>query len=539
MEDPIQQTVEASWRRTKRIPQRPIFIHGMFRTGGTYLWSKFRRLSRYRAYYEPLNEVLASPEEEVRASARQYGGEVMRHPEADFYFAEFPFKPGGGVEHFDESLSFERYALAEDAIHPTLRRYFAHLLAYSLAHQQVPVFKLDRALLRTGWLNANFSPINLLVLRNPLDVWESFKSFGEDFYFKPILCLTLARNRDHSLIGDLANRLGLPMWQASKLEKVLEHYLSWTREAGGALYPFFFEFYVLTTLHSARYAHCILDMTGISSDAVLKAAASNRLSQLGVQISLEDCHMPSRPQPEAVLIQVASIEQACLDRLRGRLPVDFLVPEDRLSVHVESVSDYFRRILGMFQAPAAGEVAVQSDARLPEKWKNQQMFGLAHVGGLGERAESLAEMLQHAQTAELWNQWAKAQAACGHTVSAIAGVRRALELNPQYEAASRNLRLVLCEHKFALARAARFQSVLKWLNSVATDSLGLRVKRLIGAFLRAIWPRWPGSGQILIEVRTLLGRGLARYHARGLAVHVDEHRARAIVGYLSGTDRDS
>ena len=444
---PEQQQVQAPAEATT---QRPIFIQGIFRTGGTYLWFKFRKLPGYRAYYEPLNEVLAKPEEDVRTTVNDFVT-MARHPRADFYFAEFPFRIGGGVEYFHESFSLESYALAENGFDEPLRRYMTHLLTYSLAHQQIPVFKFDRASLRAGWLTANFSPINLLVLRNPRDVWESFRSFGADDPFKTIFCMTLGRNRNHPLLGDLANRLGLPECPFVATAKVFDCYRGWTGQIGDALYPFFFEFYVLTILHSARYADCVLDMTGISSNPVLKTAATSRLKELHIPISLDDCRMPSAQISEVIRSNMTSIENDCLARLNGRLPEAFLIPEQKWALLGPSVSEYFGNIFSRFQTSAAVQFAL-ADTEFRAEAKKQEVLRLISTGHTLQGGQLLSEILQHEQTPKLWEQWAKAQIANSHLVSAAAGLRRAAEFSCRRRAPLRRVRAVLWERNLALVR---------------------------------------------------------------------------------------
>ena len=38
----------------------PVFLHCMWRTGSTFIFGKFRENPRYRCFYEPLNEALAT-----------------------------------------------------------------------------------------------------------------------------------------------------------------------------------------------------------------------------------------------------------------------------------------------------------------------------------------------------------------------------------------------------------------------------------------------------------------------------------------------
>lgn len=506
---------------------RPIFIHGMFRTGGTYVWSKFRKFRDYRGYCEPLHEILARPENVVRALSKDFQAKA-RHPKTDFYFSELPFKVRGGVEYFDESFSVDSCLLPGVNVHKPLRRYFTHLLTYSLAHQQVPVFKLDRALLRTGWLTANFSPINLLVLRNPIDVWESFKSFGENVYFKAATCAVLGMNRAYLPLANIANRYGMPECCATGLTDALSCYTAWTKKVGDALYPLFFELYVLTTLHSARYADCILDMTGISSNESLKAATIQRLNELRIPISLEDCRIPSWEQTPSDRRETERVEQKCLGHLEGRLPEEFLVPGGRLELLAGSVGRYFLEILSRFTAPASRSTFRELSARGLSPEPEDGVAG--RVLGPTDKAdapEMLAEALLAEETPDLWSRWANAQARCGNYVSAIAGFRRCLELEPHCQAAIEDLGRALRQRRVGSTRAL--------LKRCATAPGGLR--RVIASSLRGNLPFLPGGLRALTSrLRfsfVLLGNFLrlrSLYHSRSLAAAGVPLQGLSVVG---------
>src|SRR5689334_15510805 len=128
---------EANKSRSGAKAPRPVFIHAMWRTGSTYVWKKFRDQAQYRAYYEPLNELLARSRKTFVAAASSQAAEKLRHPALkDFYFAEFPFTPGGGVEFFEKALSYERYALEPQAEDEPLHRYINNLLAHAELHGQ-------------------------------------------------------------------------------------------------------------------------------------------------------------------------------------------------------------------------------------------------------------------------------------------------------------------------------------------------------------------------------------------------------------------
>jgi len=104
----------------------------MWRTSSTYVWKKFREQPQYRAYYEPLHELLAKPREQVLSIGHERRSADLRHPPINrSYFAEFPFAAGAGVPFFEKALSYERYCLQENDKDEPLHRYIANLLAFA------------------------------------------------------------------------------------------------------------------------------------------------------------------------------------------------------------------------------------------------------------------------------------------------------------------------------------------------------------------------------------------------------------------------
>ncbi|MGA7415096.1 MAG: hypothetical protein WBW33_31790, partial [Bryobacteraceae bacterium] len=158
----------------------PIFVHGMWRTGSTYIWNKFREQPGYRAYLEPFHEsLLRDKEEDLRRQLPPETAQTSRHPVlSDYYFSEYEIEPVGGIRHFEKRFSYQSYCLGPRSSDPPQLRYIRNLIEAAWRGQQRPVFKFTRGLMRAGWLQANFPSYTILLLRRPLDIWKSFVSFG-------------------------------------------------------------------------------------------------------------------------------------------------------------------------------------------------------------------------------------------------------------------------------------------------------------------------------------------------------------------------
>jgi hypothetical protein len=331
-------------------PASPIFIHAMWRTGSTYIWNKFRERPRYRAYYEPFHEIFIDASLEKLSGAWSDGtASVMRHPHLETaYFAEYADFIRNGHARFEKSFPYQRYYLEETEDEEPLRRYVAELLSFAVANAQIPVLQFNRSLLRTGWLTAHFRPINILLLRRPIDVWKSFISF-ENRYFPTVVCMIAGQDRRHALMESLAGRHGVPFFEGATWEAEYDFYHEYTCENLDRLYPLFYELYLLTTLSALRHADCVIDLNEVTECVVSRAEVCRRLCALGVDVALDDCHVPVYQDLTRADLECLAYEAGGREDLRLTLPSELLIPPDRLEMHQGPVSAYFQDVFSEFR----------------------------------------------------------------------------------------------------------------------------------------------------------------------------------------------
>lgn len=416
--------------------RRPVFIQAMWRTGSTYVWKKFRDQSRYRAYYEPLHECLVQTREQVEASSGADKQVALRHPGIDkFYFAEYPFSQEGGVEYFRKPLSYERYCLQENEKDEDLRKYVGNLIDHAAKNGQTAALQFNRGLLRAGWLAKNFSPIQILVLRNPLDVWKSFLRFP-GHPFETYVCTVLGQNREKAPLSRLPRWLDIPCEIHDTFAQEFPVYTAFAAANKELLYPLFFDFYLLSIIHCAQFADCILDLDGISQDPSLRARATVRLRELGIEMNLDDCTLP-RYAPEASDKEWAAYEQFGSGFLERRLRPTVSISASKFELHRPLLSGYFRTLLSRFVEP---QLAGLRDPVVPaEDSRNaKHMLAVRLFENREFQAASnlLGAALADGETGELWNDWATAQNACARPRLAELGFRQALRSEwPDREAA--------------------------------------------------------------------------------------------------------
>lgn len=419
---------------------RPVFIQAMWRTASTYVWRKFRAQPGYRCYYEPLHEMLIKPREQVLSVGDEGRTSGLRHPPIDRpYFAEFPFAREGGVKFFEKSLSYQRYCLRERDKDEVLQRYINNLIAHASRQKQRPVLQFNRGLLRTGWLTRKFSPVNILVLRKPANVWKSFLSFP-DGAFVGVLCIVLGQNKANWPLSCLPDWLDLPCRIGATIEDDYAAYSSICVELTSRMYASFFDFYLASTLHSARYADCILDVDELSVNPSARAAAQRRLREFGIEMDFSDCSVPSYCLETAQEREWIAYEDFARRFLRARLAADLMLPRRAFHSHRPMLGRYFSQLLGAFVCETPSKLIISPQRAASKYSEGLQLFQASRNE---ESAKAFGDALAGEQTSERWSDWATAHAACSRLVIAELGYRQALKLDRWNSEAAGNLGAVL------------------------------------------------------------------------------------------------
>lgn len=465
--------------------QRPIFIHAMWRTCSTYVWKKFREQPQYRAYYEPLHELLAKSGTQALSIGHERRSSELRHPAIDrSYVAEFPFAANGGVPFFEKGLSYERYSLRADDKDEPLHRYIASLIAYAGRKKQRPVLQFNRSLLRARWLACNFPSVNILVLRHPASVWKSMLSFT-DGAFVGVLCILLGQNKRKPPLKYLPDWLDLPCRIGRGIEDDYAAYAPIAAEIAPRMYPSFFDFYLAATLNCARCADCILDIDELSSNAMARRAAEKRLRQFGIEMEFSDCSAPSSALDSAQELEWLAYEEFARPFLRQRLPADLFLPAKSFDANRPLLGKYFRELLSGFTAPARPK-KISSSAN-PAAWASEKHADGIRVFQSGDpqaSARILAEALTAEPNSERWNDWATAQAACSRLTLAELGYRQSLKMDGWNLEASGNLGAILASegrHSEALPLLEKASVAPSDETAPALSTLLARVRHALGA----------------------------------------------------------
>jgi hypothetical protein len=406
--------------------EMPIFIHAFWRTGSTYLWKKFRDRPQYRAYYEPLHEILIKPEGAILAELSGGDRAALRHPPIDeFYFAEFPFRENGGVECFEKRFSYENYCLDEDKEDEPLRRYIANLIAHASRHGQRAVLQFNRSLFRLGWLRRHFPSVNILLLRRPADVWRSVLSFA-DCSFAGVFYILLGQNRAKPPLCFLPEWTSIPCFAGETIDRDYAFYRPAVMQNVGKLYPAFFDFYVTATIQAASLADCILDIDEISANPQVCKLAEKRLAELGAAIAMDDCRVPSERGVSSQTSEWLAYEDFARVLLPHLLPRSISINYEQLLSHKAMLGEYFWNLLLDFTdraSPGARRLSEIARTAAPTNYMEGVRLLSAHQSE--EACHRFSDALRGKRTRELWRHWAAAQSMCKRPLLAELGHRQA------------------------------------------------------------------------------------------------------------------
>jgi hypothetical protein len=293
------------------VQAQPIFLHGLWRSGTTFVWSCFRKHGGTYCFYEPLHHGLAKLTRRRIERESPTVFEMNRHPTLSApYFAEFaPLVRGRGVQDHRRAFAYERWSMDASESHPVLERYIESLLTLAWRQERAPVLGFTRSSLRIGWMKRRFGGFHLAIRRSPQAVWASFRaeqSLGNNAYF--LMALEVAmRNAAEPDFAPLAESLRLPKcspWQGSKRQRlaILE------RLSDAETFRLVYWLHCLAARHASVHADLVLDLERLAEVNAADAASAAIRARCGLDIDLRGCKVapPRVSLPRAIRREVES-----------------------------------------------------------------------------------------------------------------------------------------------------------------------------------------------------------------------------------------
>jgi hypothetical protein len=316
--------------------RRPVFLHGLWRSGSTYVWSRFRAAEDTLCYYEPLHDGLRRL---TRARIERDTPEAMQHNHhpalAQPYFAEFaPLVAGRGVSKYRRRFAYTRFAPAVDAADLQLEAYVQQLLDHAGGQERSAVLGFNRTGLRIAWLKPRFDACNIHIDRDPIDVFSSYLGqlqAGNYYYFVKWMQI-IAGNPDYPPF-----RAALPLFRRpSAAEALYSNPRRFYRDVVDAasletLYSITFLAWAACALHALEHSDLVIDIARADSADYGASRAEAVRQHCGLSVDFVDMQAPTSPSPLRLAHQ-RLIERAVLgwfvtpegqpfdrDRVRGRL----------------------------------------------------------------------------------------------------------------------------------------------------------------------------------------------------------------------------
>jgi len=283
-------------------PLRPVFLHGLWRSGSTYIWSRFRVAEATRCYYEPLHDGLRRLTLERIRRDTPDTVQNNHHPAMDQpYFAEFaPLVAGRGVQGYRRRFAYDDFAPARDRADGPLEAYVRGLINHARGENRSAVLGFNRTGLRIGWLADRFDACNIHIDRDPIDVFASYLSqlqAGNFYYFVKWMQI-IAGNSSYPPFGRALSRFrGVSAIQSWLLGP--KRYYRGIADAASmdTLYAITFLAWAVCALHALEHSDLIIDIALADRPDYGGEIAETVRKQTGLKVSFGEMHAPASPSP--------------------------------------------------------------------------------------------------------------------------------------------------------------------------------------------------------------------------------------------------
>lgn len=274
---------------------RPIFIHALFRTGSTFLWSALRSSTHHDTYYEPLHEELAYLSPENLSKYRSKHTLNTRHRlDGEWLFAEYePLLERGriGLPGYKRQMAYESYA--DNSAQPVMKAFLDGLIGATERRQ--PVLKMTRSALRQRWFHREYPDgHHLYLVREPREQWASYLSFMTDTArgFARNDAIICGLNKSRALVEPLNSLVPLVQLPTggnffAAYDEIFDSY-SWTDR-----YTLFYYLWLQSLLEAAATGSFIVDMNAVATDRSARMRLESYLGVRGAQLSMAAFEMTS------------------------------------------------------------------------------------------------------------------------------------------------------------------------------------------------------------------------------------------------------
>ncbi|MDY7573969.1 DUF4214 domain-containing protein [Actimicrobium sp. CCI2.3] len=304
----------------------PVFIHSLWRSGSTYLFSVFRRSTDgYWCYQEPVHEIALLSKDSPENLLSFVGDRMraLRHPAlTDSYFLELYEVAAHWREVITKPMIYDEYFSTQ-----TENRLMDYLTALITHAKGRPVIQECRTSCRVGAIKKALGGTHIYLWRNPWDQWWSYKS---TYYFDLTSQLILNAPGHPDVIARLKKEIGFECFHSNDINQELA-YFDRNRLSAEHSYLVFYMLWCLGLFEGIDHADQLLNIDTLSTGQHYRDEVRQQLRQFGVtNIDFSDCKVPQtyydakdkdffvalEDQVHGLLL-LSGFSQAKLDRLQS------------------------------------------------------------------------------------------------------------------------------------------------------------------------------------------------------------------------------
>lgn len=188
----------------------PIFIHGLFRSNSTYFLNKFD-LNNYCCFCEPLHGNLHTVRSIKKPSYKNVTNlkhnDFIKENNIDLYIKNYTYNSKSKkILNFKREFIFFDFELQKEKEASDFKKYIDSLIEISILKNQTPVLKFVRSTLRIEWLDHNYNPLNIFLIRDPKDQWCSIKGVSICYFMSFFINVIKHSNNSSGLLNPLKEK---------------------------------------------------------------------------------------------------------------------------------------------------------------------------------------------------------------------------------------------------------------------------------------------------------------------------------------------
>jgi len=281
-----------------------IFIHALWRSGSTYLFSVFRRSpSRFYCYLEPVHETVLR----ARRNPDELLFEIpdinpLRHPHLDkTYFFELFEAKSAWLNVITKPIIYDGYFGTTAQVE--LQQYLLALINHP--NQRV-VIQECRTCNRVSLIRSLVGGVHIYLWRNPWDQWWSFKISD---YFNAACQLIAGGANVPVVIQRVCLEIGLKKFSHEDIFEEIAHFQQHKLSPEHS-YLLFYVLWCLALIENFKAADFIISIDSISESQRYRDTVTNALSSLGIlELEFSDCDVPRTAYTNSEIIFFSNIEE--------------------------------------------------------------------------------------------------------------------------------------------------------------------------------------------------------------------------------------